>query len=265
MHSGGNVMYFNDGFCYHRRDKQLFLKDKYTKKELEILYNDVYLYNLKQILLSGYSTYSWRDIDEYDEIYGTLVDDFTNSDHNSFLKNMADRTLIGKEIMDIGLYAPIFASERALHKRLVVDGGKHRITSAKILSSIGEWDNRKILTIETKEVNVVRLKDAQKEWQEKLKEPLIMRMPMSLFFSAEYETYDPSFVDEKLGSINGKRLENDIVEFPLDDLPYCYRCLLLTGYWITEMFYAYRTMTGKNIKPSPVINDQKAFELWLKK
>lgn len=258
------MMFFNSKLKYYRWDKELFIKGSYTREELEYLYENVILYNLSKIFKVPHSEFIWRDISEITVIGKELVDNFPLNDHNSFLKDDVDKTMLANELLNSGFYLPVYTSIND-EDQVEVDAGKHRITSVKLLESQGLWDGRKILTVHTDVANVKHYKYMKDTLPRNLSNDIIMRVPMCLLFSTKYIFMDDDFITTSLNSINGKRISNDIVEIAINKTPKIYKSILFTGYWVTEMFHAYRTYTGDNIEPSPIINSEQEFEKWRKK
>lgn len=256
-------MFFNSNLKYYRWNKELFIKDSYTKEELEFLYENIIIYNLSKITEVPYSEFIWRDVSELTVTGKGLVENFTLNTHNSFLKDATDRTLLGKELKEIGFYLPVFTSidEKG---QIEVDSGKHRITSIKLIKEEGLWDNRPVLTVQTKEVNVKHTETIDGFLPDLLPQEVTLRIPIFLLFSINYHKLSESQIDDALKTINAHTISKDIVEMKTIDTKEFYRCLMFTGYWIAEMFHAYKTYTGDTIIGSPIINSKEYFEEWIK-
>jgi hypothetical protein len=255
-------MYFNDTLSYHRWEKDKFLKEEYSKEELERLYNDVVIFNLSSIYSTSYSKFIWRDLREFDAPKGNLVDDFTLNTHNLYLRNITDKTVFARHLVEVGFYLPVHTSSFPDGK-ITISSGKHRIASLKLLDEMNQWDGRNILTIDTPLTNTRDPKSIKNTLPDKLDKKLKVRVFMSNLFTIDYPLFEEEFISKCLESKNGVRISEDIAEISTDSPVVFYRCIHLSKYWMADMFYVYKKNTGKYISSSKIINNESEVYKWL--
>jgi len=252
--------YFNINYNEIEDDQQ----HEYTQEQILSFYNDHYIYNLKNLLNVEDISFDFLSLDQLKISEEKLSSAWMTYDDDDYIMDaFDDRSLIGKDIVENGMFWPLVAvldEEDGLYE---VNEGMHRVISAKICQSEGTWDNRSLLTIIIPD-SVNELGFGNKSMK-RLPIPMRARAPfISKFYDLGYINPDnEDIINEEMELRNMVFIDDahEIVEYDI----FTYRELLTSSQifvrWLRDLFY---NLKEDNIivKGNEIINSRDAFGLW---
>jgi len=236
-------------------------EEKYTKEEVEYIYDQYVNFNLRKILEENIPkvSFRWVSLDDLVIREDILVRSWKNYYKDGYLEDSSlDRTLLARDILKHGTYWPILIENNG--NGLVVHEGNHRVISAKLFQLEGGWPkNRRFLAIEVFG-DYPRLKKSNP--QVVLPKPVRQRIPfVTKFPSVSRDDKDTlKYMEEQ--AINFVDDKGIMIELYADTYEEFFMYNQMIPHWLRNLLYEYKTKKGIIIKPSKILNDEEEWNKW---
>jgi hypothetical protein len=181
--------------------------------------------------------------------------------NDPYLKEYNNKKIkLALDIKQNGTYWP-FAGWYINNGKIQIKEGQHRFMSILLANHYNKWNlNRKFLCVIVKDKDVFE-KDISGIQLTKLDKPITMKIPY---------TKDMNFFKRKLPSFYNKFYKNKNLKKGINKIKITTKwgSMRSTQIWtifLRDLFYKYKEEYNEIIKPSPIINNQKKWNNFIKK
>lgn len=238
-------------------------KRNYSVDDIHRMYNDHYInFNLKNFIKSENFRCSFRYLRDLNIRTHTLNKNWNYFHGDPFLLDVHENKLdLGRDILNNGTYWPVVISpihDNRPDKFYVFEGG-HRVVSLKLLALEGEVpDDFKILCLEFPcDYNILSVE----QMYFPLKNKFLIRGSLETLYGCNI-LVDENKLKEVYQAIetDGNKLIDDYtLEYTANNYEAMIDGTQIYPHYLRDLIYTVR----EEIKPSPIINDEKIFRNWI--
>jgi hypothetical protein len=235
-------------------------KDQYSKNKINRMYN-IYLNILKKLPFKIKWIYPSQQLDFLQHKNNSVISSWGKLNDDPYLKEYNNKKIkLGLDIKQNGTYWPLWGYYTSKGK-IKIKEGKHRIASIILTNYIGKWDiKRKFLCIIVNEPTLFN-ENIKNNFNNKLKSPIKIQIPFP---------NNNSFLENQFFNLYNNIKRHYFLKPTINTIQITtkWQLIRITQIWsifLRDLFYKYKEKYGEIIKPSPIINNQKEWNDFIKK